>query len=507
MQYFFTMRKSFAVFLLLTVLLFSVFAEDVAIRKIKVSDSEILTRTEILRVVDECMEKYSGMDLVNAVVDRINGLYREKGFPNALATIPEQTVEDGTVVIRLVEGHVGDITVSGATYTPSDYIVRGVNIDRDGVLNLSVLEKNLLSFNRWNQGVALTSYLNPGKNRPGTTDIDIKVTESFPTGAYATLDNYASEASGSYRAGAHFVANSLTNHRDILLAGAYANFYSRSVYAEYSFPFFLGQMSDPIRAGIRGNYNGSNAAEGSASIFNIKSQTISGAAYLNTVINRTADRNITGTLTGNFNTTTTEAQDTQLTKETLLSGRLSVSSSFIFGNLFLSAEAGATIGFPTESKNDLKTYGKFDAALRATLNLKQIVLSLSASGQWMPFNDLVPNQELMYAGGPTSVRGYMMNCAWGKTAYRASAEVHFMIPKLSRSSIYGFLDHAGVFPYPDVEDNFLLSAGFGAELNIGNIVHLNMNVGLPFWKVYQDKDNPGYKVNLAVTVSTANINV
>lgn len=234
---------------------------------------------------------------------------------------------------------------------------------------------------------------------------------------------------------------------------------------------------------------------------------VSGAAYLNTVINRTADRNITGTLTGNFNTTTTEAQDTQLTKETLLSGRLSVSSSFIFGNLFLSAEAGATIGFPTESKNDLKTYGKFDAALRATLNLKQIVLSLSASGQWMPFNDLVPNQELMYAGGPTSVRGYMMNCAWGKTAYRASAEDHFMIPKLPRSSIYGFLDHAGVFPYPDVEDNFLLSAGFGAELNIGNIVHLNMNVGLPFWKVYQDKDNPGYKVNLAVTVSTSNINV
>ena len=503
----FIMKKCLAISVMLLLLLFSVFPEEILFEKVRVSESEILSEEEILGIVGECTEKYSGMELLNAIVSRINELYREKGYPNAIAYVPEQTIEDGTVLIELIEGRAGTVTVSGSRYTTDRFILRSLDIDMENVLNLSELERKLLAFNRWNTGIDLTCTLNPGKDKPGTTDIDVLVTESHPTGAYATVDNYATEATGGYRAGIHFVSNSLSHNRDSLLAGAYANLYSQSFYTDYNFPFFGKLAFEETRLGVRGSYSRSKAGKGSASLFDIRSNSFSGSAYMNTVVNRTPDRNISVLLNASYSQTSTKAMDTQLSTESVVSGRLGVSSSFIIRNLYLSASAGFTAGKPLQSANSTDFYWKFDASVYARLALADVgFISISASGQLMPFNDLVPNQELMYAGGSNSVRGYSEGCAWGKSGYTANAELHFMLPGSTRSSIFAFADHAGVFPYPDTGDNYLFSIGAGLDIYIGNIFHVKAAVGCPLIEIYQDSRSEGYRFCLSATFSTPNVN-
>ena len=492
---------------MLLLLLFSVFSEEALFEKVRFSESEILSEEEILNIVGECSERYSGMDLLNEIVLRINELYREKGYPNAIAFVPEQTIEDGTVLIELIEGRAGTVTVSGSKYTNDRFILKSLDIDSENVLDLSELERKLLAFNRWNSGIDLSCTLNPGKDKPGTTDIDIRVAESRPIGAYATFDNYATEATGGYRAGLHFFSNSLSHNRDSLLAGAYANLYSQSVYADYNFPF-LGKLAfKETRLGVRGSYSRSKAGKGSASLFDIRSSSFSGGAYANTVFSRTPTRNIGALLNASYSFTSTSAMDTRLSSESVVSGRLGVSSSFIIDNLFLSAAAGFTAGKALQSANSTDFYWKFDASFSARLALEGLgFISVSASGQLMPFNKLVPNQELMYVGGSATVRGYSEGCAWGKSGYTANAELHFLLPGSKRSSVFAFADHAGVFPYPDTGDNYLFSIGAGLDIYIAKIIHVKMGVGCPIIEVYQDSNTKGFRLCLSATLSTPNAN-
>ena len=507
-RYFSTMKRIIASTVLVVLLIVSLFAGEGTIRNVKVSESAILTQAEIDVIVSECVAEYDGLDVLRAVVDRINALYLEKGYPNAKAYIPEQTVEDGTAVVELIEGRIGEVTVEGNRYTSDRYILKSLALESGEILNLSVLETRLLTFNRWNSGVRLTSTLNPGKGGSGTTDIAIAVTENYPNGIYATFDNSASEATGGFRAGVHFVMNSLTGSRDKLLFGTYLNLHSRSFYADYSIPAFGADASDEVRFGIRGSFSGSEAAVGSASQFDISTKSISASAYMSLILCRTPSGNTTATLSGNFGSTETSALDTLLTEEIIASGRLGISSSSkLSDNVMLSYSAGITAGTPFKGATGIDGgYFKLDAgiSLRHTFgNVGYLLYSLS--GQYMPFNDLVPNQEQMYVGGSGTVRGYSEGCAWGKDGFVTGLELHFMLPGSARSSVFGFVDHAGVFPYTGDGENFLVGIGGGLEMYIGDFFQLKASLSSALTEITQN-DNPyGFKYSIAATISTPNI--
>ena len=118
----------------------------------------------------------------------------------------------------------------------------------------------------------------------------------------------------------------------------------------------------------------------------------------------------------------------------------------------------------------------------------------------MPFDDVVPNCEIMRVGGYSTVRGYSEGCAWGKSGYTAKAEIHFMYTE-NAGSLYVFVDHAGVFPYPDIDDHFLLSCGVGTGFQIGNFFSMNIGLGIKAIEIYQDKGSASERGYFSVTVS------
>ena len=508
MRYFTDMKRIFTAALLLVMVMISLFAEEVVIRDVEVSTSAILTDEEIDAIVSDCLSKYTGIDILIGVVDRINTLYRAKGYPNAMAYIPEQTVQDGTAVVELIEGRLGDVTVNGNRLVRGSYILNSLNLDKGAVLSLVELEEKLLSFNRWNSGIRLSSTLNPGRDESGTTDVEINVSETFPVSAYATIDNFASEATGAFRGGLHLVVNDVSGNGDGLLAGGYLNGHSRSAYLDYSIPVFDAEDMQQIRFGFRGSFGGSEASTGSASEFGIKSTTFNASLYISMLLARTQYRNTTLAFSGIVASTTTAALDTLLTKETVVSGRMGIASSEIISDRFtMSYGAGITVGTPYKGARDLdEIYLKIDASLQARLNLFSAMYMLfTASGQTMPLNKLIPNQEQMYVGGGNSVRGYSEGCAWGKDAYTASIELHCLLPLATKSTLFGFVDHGGVFPYTGDGEHFLVGVGGGLDIYLMDRVHIKASLATALTTISQNNNPYGFKYNISATISAPEI--
>ena len=89
---------------------------------------------------------YEGRDLglreLRQVADDVTRLYLENGYITSRAVLSEQSIVDGVVQIRVVEGSLEDIQVEGARRL-SGYVRDRVNLANKTPLNQSDLESQL----------------------------------------------------------------------------------------------------------------------------------------------------------------------------------------------------------------------------------------------------------------------------------------------------------------------------------------------------------------------------
>lgn len=130
-------------------------------------------------------QKIADIEKARAALERA---YHEKGYPTVLVTVPEQTVETGTVRLRVTESKIGEVTVSGIRYFSTERILEKVPSLRPGALLYEpTMTKELDAVNA-NPDRQISPVLKPGKE-PGTVDLDLKVTDRYPLHAKITGDN------------------------------------------------------------------------------------------------------------------------------------------------------------------------------------------------------------------------------------------------------------------------------------------------------------------------------
>ena len=152
---------------------------SVYIGNVTVDPSEILKPEELSPIISSISGRNVSMSDIQNAVNEINKLYASRGFVTARAYIPEQTISDGNLRIGLIESKVGNVTVNGNRWTRTKYITDRVAQPKDSVFDIVELEKDVVSFNRYNEGVSLKANLRAGQE-PGTTDIEINADEKFP---------------------------------------------------------------------------------------------------------------------------------------------------------------------------------------------------------------------------------------------------------------------------------------------------------------------------------------
>ena len=203
-------------------------------RGIIIDKSAVLTQQEIESVTSEYINKEITIRDLYSVVQRLNEIYSEKGYLTCRAFLPSQTIKQGVVTIKLIEGRTGNIAVKGNKSTDAEYITNRMHLTQNNIDNINVLNDDLLRFNATNDAQLRIS-LQAGE-KPGTTDYIISAFEPQQRSVTVYADNAGYESSGLYREGLFFQDRSLTGVRDTLNISSLYSQGSKSVSTYYTRP-------------------------------------------------------------------------------------------------------------------------------------------------------------------------------------------------------------------------------------------------------------------------------
>lgn len=151
---------------------------------------------------------------IYAVATALTNKYRNEGYILTQVIVPPQTIESGTVRLKVVEGFVDNVTVEGSDDESAMRLIRAYadNIRSDNALNVKQLEKFLLLINDL-PGIEARSILSPSKTRAGASDLRV-IVERDPYDAILSLDNHGSRYLGPVQLGAAGSLNSFLGQNE-----------------------------------------------------------------------------------------------------------------------------------------------------------------------------------------------------------------------------------------------------------------------------------------------------
>jgi hemolysin activation/secretion protein len=142
--------------------------------------------------------------------------YRDRGFILVRAVIPPQTIKDGRVHIRVLEGILGNVTIEKNRNYDREQMLRPFRDILGQPVTKDSIEEALLLLNDY-PGLETFAVFRPGLH-PGETDLLVSVLEEASANTNVHLDNYGSEYTGEYRGRLDIQWNNPSNSIDILRA-------------------------------------------------------------------------------------------------------------------------------------------------------------------------------------------------------------------------------------------------------------------------------------------------
>ncbi|MBX9658648.1 MAG: BamA/TamA family outer membrane protein [Nitrospiraceae bacterium] len=159
-----------------------------AIREFVVDGSTLLSPAQI----DEVLGKYKGPHKKIGEIEQarieLEKAYQKLGYPTVLVVVPEQTVEEGTVRLNVIEARLLRVDVTGNEYFSRYNIMRKMpSVQIGALLHEPEFVKQLDMVNA-NPDLKIAPVLKPS-SEPGMVDLELKAKERLPLHAKVTGDN------------------------------------------------------------------------------------------------------------------------------------------------------------------------------------------------------------------------------------------------------------------------------------------------------------------------------
>lgn len=461
--------------------------------------SRVLSAEALRQVAADYVGREVAIDDLFAVVERINALYREQGVIAAKAVLPPQRIAGGRVQVRLVEGEVGTVSISGNADTRAEFVTRGIRgLEPGNVVRLEGLESELFFFSSVND-IDLRAVLKPGQAF-GTTDYELQVIEPRRFENTVFIDNAGRDDVGLYRLGFSHVNRSLFGYRDDLSLGGHIAEGTRALYGAYNFPL----NSRGTRLGVSVDYSAIDIVDGALEPLDVTGESVNAGLFLTRPIVVQRDRVVNGFAGYSFKESSTDFDGVTLFETSVRSVTVGVDVQRNGFDSSWFARLNAT-GAP-DTWGNTKSFFRVNADYsRMTLLQDSQVLLLRARAQWSP-DDLLPSSEQFQIGGMSSVRGYPEGLLIGDKGYFVSLELSFPVSATAAADLSVspfaqrwrgilFLDHGGAFPFKGNnesidEDDFLTSLGGGFSLNLGRQTQARLVVGFPVGSRDDGEDSP-----------------
>ena len=165
----------------------------------------------------------------------VTSLYNRKGYITSGSYIPPQTFAKGIIVIKVVEGRLEKIKVTGTRRLKSNYVLERLKLGTSKPLNRNRLLEalQLLQLNPLIKSIS--AQLAAG-SRPGTSVLEIEVTEAKTFIPQLTLANNRPPSVGTFERGLQVEQANLLGLGDSLAAGYSNTDGSNNVNASYTLP-------------------------------------------------------------------------------------------------------------------------------------------------------------------------------------------------------------------------------------------------------------------------------
>lgn len=164
--------------------------QKVLIKNIVVEGAKFLKDAEIKKITSQYENKELILSEMQKIADSITDAYRVKGRSTSRAYLPPQTIKDGVLTIKVIEGKVGKIDIKGNRYFKTPRIQKKIKLKTNQGFNYSALQDSLTHINE-NPDIFAKAILVPG-TEPGTTDIIIEVKDRLPIHLGFQYDDFGS---------------------------------------------------------------------------------------------------------------------------------------------------------------------------------------------------------------------------------------------------------------------------------------------------------------------------
>ena len=463
------------------------------LRKVVISRSELLPQSEIEALAAPYIGKRIDLSKLYAIVDAINTLYEKKGMPNASAILPPQHIGDGIVHIKLVEGRLGKVNITGNKYVPQDFVTSRIPLTPDKVLNVPDLSHKIAVFNRVND-IQVRATLQPGA-RFGQTDLTYSLIEPPQDTLDFIADNWGLTSTGVWEGSA------LYRHRSLLFTDDAITLYGVGNPGDLSGDLSYETPVDDFggRFGFSYGYTHTQVLHGPYELLDIKGHSQFGSIQFSQPVYADEHWLLAGLASASIISTVSSqgdfVQTKDLTKKGGPGGRISYVDAETYANLTLSYAYG-------EARYEFLDSSSTFNMLSGTYQFRRVFPGgfwARAVGAWQKvWASQLPPDQLMSIGGASSVRGYDSNLVAGFDGAYGQFEMHKDASLVLKGlDLYAFLD-AGTASSPSTERETLIGAGVGASYAFSHWANLEVDAGWPLRRVVPDQSTFAAYVRLIV---------
>ena len=173
-------------------------SQSFSVKALKIEGNTLLPESKLMaRIAHLIGEGRSLNDLVQGAT-AIQQAYREAGYGGVVAFVPEQKLENGDVIIQVVEGKIDKVQISGNDERDEINILRSLPHLKQGETPVvKNIDRNIQMANE-NPTKKIRVALVAGA-RPGAIDADAKVTDERPLRLLFGVDSAGTPGTGNFR--------------------------------------------------------------------------------------------------------------------------------------------------------------------------------------------------------------------------------------------------------------------------------------------------------------------
>ncbi len=425
---------------------------------------------------------------IYSIAAQLTAKYRNDGYILTQVVVPPQTIADGMVKLRIVEGKINNIRIEDRTGAAYDVIgMYAERLKTKSVLNNQDLERVMLLINDL-PGVTARGILSPAQDVVGASNLTV-IVDRDPFDAQIGLDNYGSRYLGRWEATGNISTNSLLGLNELLslnLAYAPSN---KGLEPELTFGEALAQFPvGPygtklmVKAGVTQTSPGASLDQ-----FDVKGHAKYIGVNIFQPIIRTRDLNLSSSLAFDSRDTRTKSNIDTTRKDSLRIVRLGSHLDWV-DTVFNAAVTNVNVEFShgvswlgANEKDDLdmsrpdgdpQFYKVTSSFVRLERIVNNVALQTSLSGQMS--NGPLLSAEEYGVGGVSFGRGYDPSELVGDDGFGASVELQwnrpYTISWMTDYTVYGFYDFGRVWnddaTTSDGSADSLASIGLGIRTTI-----------------------------------------